>query len=503
MSWILSVAVALLTAIVGLLASGWVANLVVGWYRISSFEGGSGYFVVGLALVGGIVGFIVGLAASRIVAAGASPGFLKAAGTSLGAMLALVGAVGGTARLLADVPPTIAGEALTLVVEVRWPPDRTESPAKEIGESTRGILTLGAVNRATHVRRKSVRGPFWLEDSRLVDGRWVTPGAVNLFTARGVRSLDIAIGDSSVAGYIVPLGGHPAERDLEWSEWLPRARDGAPPLPDGFRYRYRVQRVSAPVRTIPVGAFEVVMVDAWFHDHYLNGRTVLGASAAFEIRHGGKLVVLEGADPASGAAVRLERVSAVATLPSTIPALLVRGEQEMREGYCFLVPADSAGARSELVSPCLSLAEASELTHDLARLGERRTPGGDVPGGEIDRRTFVRPGLYLFSRAVLDTRTLAVHRIEIPEDVIIPPSTPPLALSPDERSFVRFAFLHQSDETPGLLVTDFVAGATYTLPIDAERMRLPDVDELDPAWLAEHFRWTRGPDGRDRLVERQ
>ena len=73
--------------------------------------------------------------------------------------------------------------------------------------------------------------------------------------------------------------------------------------------------------------------------------------------------------------------------------------------------------RSELVSPCLSLAEASELTHDLARLGERRTPGGDVPGGEIDRRTFVRPGLYLFPRAVLDTRTLAVHRIEIPESV--------------------------------------------------------------------------------------
>ena len=50
MSWLASIAIALLTAAVGLMLGGYLASLAVGWYRVSSFEGGAGYFVVGLAL---------------------------------------------------------------------------------------------------------------------------------------------------------------------------------------------------------------------------------------------------------------------------------------------------------------------------------------------------------------------------------------------------------------------------------------------------------------------
>ena len=46
MTWIASLAIALLTGLVSLIAGGVVAQWCVGWYRISSFEGGSGYFVV-------------------------------------------------------------------------------------------------------------------------------------------------------------------------------------------------------------------------------------------------------------------------------------------------------------------------------------------------------------------------------------------------------------------------------------------------------------------------
>ena len=50
MSWISTIFAALISAVAGLLLSGFVASLAVGWYRISSFEGGSGYFVVFMAL---------------------------------------------------------------------------------------------------------------------------------------------------------------------------------------------------------------------------------------------------------------------------------------------------------------------------------------------------------------------------------------------------------------------------------------------------------------------
>ena len=55
MSWLGTVGIAVLTAAFGALLSGIVASLAVDWYRISSFEGGSGYFVIFIAL-GGLLG---------------------------------------------------------------------------------------------------------------------------------------------------------------------------------------------------------------------------------------------------------------------------------------------------------------------------------------------------------------------------------------------------------------------------------------------------------------
>jgi hypothetical protein len=40
--WLVSIAIALLTGVVGLIGAGSVASLAADWYRISSFEGGAG-----------------------------------------------------------------------------------------------------------------------------------------------------------------------------------------------------------------------------------------------------------------------------------------------------------------------------------------------------------------------------------------------------------------------------------------------------------------------------
>ena len=121
MSWPSSFFVAVLTGVVGLLVSGVIASLAASWYRVPSFEAQSAAFMVSLAILGLIGGFVIGLVTSRVVAGGADPGFLKALGTSQGVLLGIIAVVGVTARLLSDVPPTIDGEALMLTVEVRWP----------------------------------------------------------------------------------------------------------------------------------------------------------------------------------------------------------------------------------------------------------------------------------------------------------------------------------------------------------------------------------------------
>ena len=46
MSWLGSIVIGVITAIVAAVLAGIVASLAVEWFSVSSFEGASGYFVV-------------------------------------------------------------------------------------------------------------------------------------------------------------------------------------------------------------------------------------------------------------------------------------------------------------------------------------------------------------------------------------------------------------------------------------------------------------------------
>ena len=64
MTWLVSVLVALICGVVGLFLGGFIANSCVTWYQISSREGESGYFVIFIAIGGGIAGLILGFIAA-------------------------------------------------------------------------------------------------------------------------------------------------------------------------------------------------------------------------------------------------------------------------------------------------------------------------------------------------------------------------------------------------------------------------------------------------------
>src|SRR5262245_16207334 len=177
MSWPLSIVVALLSGALGLLAGGLVMIGCVRWYRISSFEGASGYAVGAVALLGGLLGVILGLVTSRMLTGEGLPGFLKGVGVSGGLVLAIAALSAGIAWSLADVPPTIDGKELLLDVEIKLPVDVTQSPAQGQGESS---LALGSV--VNHTQRASERGELRPADARLDAGRWVVPGSVHIFT---------------------------------------------------------------------------------------------------------------------------------------------------------------------------------------------------------------------------------------------------------------------------------------------------------------------------------
>jgi hypothetical protein len=464
---------------------------------VSHLEAGSAAFVVGFAILGIVVGFLIGVIASRTVGSGADPSFLRALAVSQVVLLGATAVVGVSARLLADVPPTIDGETLMLAVEVRWPDGDASSPVTLPGQP---FLRLGSVTRS-HTLRASSRGPLWTADAHLVDGRWVAPGAVDIFTTRGRFVLDVVLDSATSHGFLIRLAGRPGKDDMRWTEWYPHPRPGEPPLPNGFTYRYRVQKRGEPVRHETFGPFEVATIASYFFDEQHEGSLRLAAAAEFALKHRGQPIAIDAQAPDSASGtVSYARADAVAAISSSRPALLVHFVDATGEGPCYLL-SDSAGTLSAMHVPkCGNPFNAMPLTTDAAafRAGERRS----APRGSVDGLTFATPGLFLVSGSVLDTRRIAVSTFAGNDDVSIAVSIPPLAVSPDERSFARFAYAEHSDRNPVLVVTDVVADRNYVVRIDPARMRYPKLEALDPSWVAHHFTWQRGANGVDSLVER-
>ena len=496
MSWPSSFGVGILTAIVGLFASALLAALTASWYRIPSFEAQSAAYVASIAIVGMLGGFVIGLVSSRVIAGGTDPGFLRALGTSNGVLLGLLVIIGGVARVLADIPPTIDGEQLMLAVEIRWPEAHKESPATLPGEPT---LELGSITRMSHTQRATSRGPLWTSDAHLVDGRWVAPGAVDIFTTRGRLSIVAVLDSASRQGFIIPLSGAPGKRDMQWTEWYPHARPGAPPLADGFQYRYRVQKRSEPVRSENVGPFVVQTIASYFYNESVDGKTVLATMGRFRILHHGQPVVVDAkrAETKSDED-RVEQAEGVAVIGGPQSALLAHFVDHASQGPCYVLVDESGRLRTTYVPNC-SFAGGSILTSDSAafRNGER-----SVPRGRINRISLETPGLYQIGGSVLDTRKLAAYTYSYPESFSIFPSYAPLGMSPDERSFVRIGSDYNNSTFPSLAVADFVGNRSYLVPLD-ERMRYPTLESIDPAWVAHHFEWRKGTDGVDSLVERK
>lgn len=98
--WPVSLLIGFLSAGIGAVASGLVAGLVVEWFHITSFEGASGYFIVGMALLGFVASLIVGVVTCRRMAAGDDPDPWRAFAVAHGLTLGTIAAIGLVARIL-------------------------------------------------------------------------------------------------------------------------------------------------------------------------------------------------------------------------------------------------------------------------------------------------------------------------------------------------------------------------------------------------------------------
>jgi hypothetical protein len=256
MSWLSSFFVGVLTAITTAVAGGFVAAGCVSWYRISSREGQSGYFVVVLVLLSAVVGFFGGLILSRFFGGAGASGFFAGWGISAGAMLGLTGALALVAWGLADIPPTINGHELDFVIEARLPKGAEKPPVLEGKQFV--WFESGPKRGASRVHE------FGLLDAskaRQVDGRWVVPGSVRIFTTRDTRSVAIQLSDKEAIGFELQFPGHPGPEYKQWSGWLPDAVAQHWPESE-MSYRFRVEERIPVVTPTPPDPFNALTSDS-------------------------------------------------------------------------------------------------------------------------------------------------------------------------------------------------------------------------------------------------
>jgi hypothetical protein len=241
MTWFVSFIVALISGVAGLFLAGIIANACVTWYSISSREGASGYFVVFVALGGGILGLIVGLASARFVAGWFGPGFAKELLGSISVVLLVSGMAAFCCRVLADIPPTLECSELNLEVEFRFPD--TYGPDQSPVEEGDWVFSFASVSRKT--RRAYHEGMVQRNTARYEDGQWIVLGRVDLFTERGERMVSLSLREANeVMSFHLPLPARPTPDFEKWSDWLPRQQANGQPWPkDKMSCRFRVQKI--------------------------------------------------------------------------------------------------------------------------------------------------------------------------------------------------------------------------------------------------------------------
>jgi hypothetical protein len=241
MTWLYSFLIAVITSLLAATGAGFIGAACVDWYRVSTREGGDAYFVVGCVLFGAFCGFIGGFVLSRFFGST----FFGGLGTAAGALLVLEGIIALVAWGLADVPPKINGHELDLVVEIRLPAGADKPPVLEENQ----FLQFSSGGKGTVPRAREI-GTLDVAKARLVDGRWVVPGSVRIFTTREYRFLTVVLNEKDATGFQMLFPGHPGPQYAQWSTWQPDTGPADPWPSSRTSYRFRIQE-RIPVVEVP------------------------------------------------------------------------------------------------------------------------------------------------------------------------------------------------------------------------------------------------------------
>lgn len=237
MSWLLALVVGVVCGVAGAALSLYAGELIVRAYKISSFEGGSGYFVVFLLMpLGFIVGLVTGVVMMRVSGAHGLGAVALQQGLAVLVTAGVLTIGYAAAYFMAPRDLTVNGQSLTLELELRFRPTAGEEPSAE--NLTVSLHAAGKDNRFAEVAS---------DHAALRDGWFVTPVEAGLFSLSATRLLSVTREGKGVQVFDLPLRAKPTTADTTWTDWM-RSRPPlgaseklAPDDPAACEIRYRVR----------------------------------------------------------------------------------------------------------------------------------------------------------------------------------------------------------------------------------------------------------------------
>jgi hypothetical protein len=389
MHWGTTIVVALLTGIAGAGSAGYLTYLCIAWYRLRSHEGVDlGYFLVfvPLGLLGGLV--IAAVIARR------SASFWSALGLSCGVVIGVCVILGLVARMYGEVAPELAGDQLMLQVELKcprgWQPD--EETRRPESRSCR-LQPIGPGFRTA----PSMQGSVDWKRAEQVDGQWVVPCEVSLFSSREDRLVSVNLGSTWVE-FNLRLPRYPRPENQGWSQWINERfslEPGKPPVTD-YAYRCRVKRVSDIRKEADAAA------NAFWQERE-NAAAAIPADAPIARW----LPLFEDPDgsPAEyrwGGQERMERKAVAARVLELAPLLASNDRTVTRQAVFAL------GSLQETPEPLIEpLLVAGRLNLELIKEARERTPTPDRDAGAAER---ARQYFDMWSRSMSNAGAAAAPR---------------------------------------------------------------------------------------------
>lgn len=245
MSWLISLGTGLITATLGGVTMGFLADRWTVWFRVSNFEGAAGFFVLFNILFGAVGGLAIGVICARHAIHGNEINFLRGLLVATAWVGVLGGVLGVVSYGIADHPPRLEGRTLLLDLEIRTPP-------RPLGEENSELKPMVYLENAQG--RTTSYAAVDSQPARQEEGGWILPASLPLKSSSSPRTVRVYWPDGPNVTVPVPLPPKPTRSHFGWSDWLSPAsvdcrKDSVEPGADGevqLRYRVDFQRPAPP-----------------------------------------------------------------------------------------------------------------------------------------------------------------------------------------------------------------------------------------------------------------